>query len=167
VEDPPQLAAADRRHDPGPDQVGPQLGQAPARERLAPVSRTGEGHLYDLGPLVEIDPAWTALAPMRVQGREALRVEGVDEGGHVRRAGLEEQRDLTHALALKRREEEHRPVTHHRVRAPLGQMEEVGSLPVTQLTDEEFGPAGHRHLLRFDGLERGVRLPTEHYESGH
>lgn len=39
--------------------------------------------------------------------------------------------------------------------------------PVTQLSDEEFGPAGHRHLLRIGRLGRGVRFPAEHYESGH
>src|SRR5450756_1300400 len=78
VEDPPELAATDRGHDPGPDQVGPELGQTPARERLAPVSRTGEGHLHDLGPGVEVDPARSAPAPARVQGREPLLVEGVD-----------------------------------------------------------------------------------------
>jgi hypothetical protein len=153
VEDPPELAAADGRHDPGPDQVGPQLGQAPTRERLAPVSRAGEGHLHDLGPGVEIDPARSAPAPARVQGREPPLVEGVDEGGHMRRAGPEQRADLADALTLERGEQEHRPVTHDGVLAPARLVEEVGRLSVAQLTDEELGPAGHRHLLRFGRLE--------------
>jgi hypothetical protein len=166
VEDPPELAAADGRHDPGPDQVGPELGPTPPRERLAPVSRAGEGHLHDLGPLVGIDPAWSAPADgaLRVQGREALLVEGMDEGGHMRRAGLEHRADLADALALERGEQEHRPVTDDGVLASTHLIEEMGRLLVAQLTDEEFGPAGHRHLLRFGRIEgaSGVRLPTKH-----
>ena len=42
--------------------------------------------------------------------------------------------------------------------------EEVSRLRVAQFTDEELGPAGHRHLLRLGRLDLGVRvrLPTEH-----
>src|SRR5271157_2227125 len=73
MEDAPQLAAADGWHDLPFDEVCTQLGQAPARERLTPVDRAGEGHLHDLRAGVEIDPARTALAPPRVQSCEALR----------------------------------------------------------------------------------------------
>ena len=72
VEDPPQLAAADRGHDSCPDDMRPELGQAPRRERLAPVSRSGEGHLHDLGPGVGIDPAGVGPRPSEGPGRRTL-----------------------------------------------------------------------------------------------
>ena len=155
VQDPPQLAPADRRHDLGPDHVGPELGQAPGRERLTPIGRSGEGRLHDLGPLVEIDPAWSAPAPPRVQGREPPRVEVVDERRDMGRAGSEHRRDGADALALVAREQEHRPVTYDRVPAPARLLEEVSRLLVGQLTDEELGPAGHRHLLCFGSPDKG------------
>jgi len=170
VEDAPQLAAADGWHHPPRDEVRTQLGQAPGGERLTPLDRAGEGHLHDPGALIGIDPARTAPAPARVQGCEALRVEGVDELGHMGRARAVQHGDLRHALALEGREEQHRPVLHRRVPAAPRELEEEGRLLVAQLTDEEFGPAGHRHLLcsggPWPGLG-GVRLPPEHYESGH
>jgi hypothetical protein len=49
---------------------------------LTPVDRAGEGHLHDPGALIGIDPARTAPAPARAQGREAIRVEGEDQLGH-------------------------------------------------------------------------------------
>jgi len=110
VEDPPQLAAADRGHDSCPDDMRPELGQAPRRERLTRVAWSGEGRLHDLGPLIGIDPAGSAPAPPRVQAGEATLVEVVDERGDMGRAGPEHRRDLGHALTLEAREQEHRPV---------------------------------------------------------
>jgi hypothetical protein len=63
--------------------------------------------------------------------------------------------DLGHALALEAREQEHGPMADDRILAPARLPEEVGRLLVGQLTDEELGPAGHRHLLRFGSLEQG------------
>ena len=71
VENAPELTATDGRHDPLRDEVPAELGQAPVRERLAPVSRTGEGHLHDLGPLVEIDPDEVGPRPSEGPGRRS------------------------------------------------------------------------------------------------
>lgn len=38
---------------------------------------------------------------------------------------------------------------------PVSRFEEVGCLPVAQFTVEEFGPAGHRPLLRLGPSEPG------------
>jgi hypothetical protein len=155
VEDPPELAAADRGHDLRAHDVRPELGQAPGREGFTPIGWSGEGRLHDLRPLVGIDPAGSAPAPARVQGWEPPLVEVVDERGDVGRARPEHRRDRGDALALERGEQEHRPVADDRVLAPARLFEEVSRLLVGQVTDEELGPAGHRHLLCFGSLEQG------------
>ncbi len=129
VEDPPQLAAADRWHHPSRDEVRAQLGQAPGGESLTLLDRAGEGQLHDSGGMIGIDPARTAPGPTRAQGCEALPVGGVDELGQMGRARPEFQRDLRHALALERGEQQHRPMPHRRVPAAPHDLEEVGPSP--------------------------------------
>ena len=68
-------------------------------EVLAEASRSVRGSSRTL---LLIDPDQSALNLPRVLGREPLLVEGVDELGHVGRAGPEHQRDLRHALSLER-----------------------------------------------------------------
>jgi hypothetical protein len=73
---------------------------------------------------------------------KALRVEDVDELGHMGGASLEHQGDLRHALALKRGEQEHRPVLHDGVLTAPREPEEVCRLPHRSARGQTARPGG-------------------------
>jgi len=87
-----RAGCGDRRHDPCPDDIVPELVRL-QDVNGSPRSSVGRGPAFTIcGPLVEIDPARSA-PPQRGQDRKPSLVEVVDECRDVGRASSEHRRD--------------------------------------------------------------------------
>lgn len=98
-------------------QVGDQLAQRPAGERLAELYRAGSGRRDDEVLVVGAESAGTASRPLRVQAGQALLIERVDHIPDGVLVGLHQLGNHRHSLPAGRGQQHHHPPVANRAGA--------------------------------------------------